>query len=127
MKNFTGPSVANVGPLENVGDVVQRDRFPDVHAHQHVARQNALAGGRTVGPNGRNAQPAAVARLVVLAELLGRDRLQFDAEQFPGGLVERLGRVSGASPNVRFSVSGPPARRTASRTCWPGLRSSIAR
>ena len=74
-----------------------------------------LAAG-LLGRTAVTRQPAAIAGLVVLAELVGRDRLQFHAEQFPGGLDDRLAALRAASASVRFSVSGSPARRTASRT-----------
>ena len=45
--------VAEVGAVEHVVDVFQRRRFPDVHAHQHVAAANALLGGGAIGPHGR--------------------------------------------------------------------------
>ena len=47
-----------------------------------------LTGGGTVGPHLRDAQPAAVAGLVVLAKLLGRDSLQLHARARP----RRVGR-----------------------------------
>ena len=71
--------------VEDVGHVLQGDRFPDVHAHQHVAAADALVGRGTVAADGHHGQPAAVLRLELLAEFVRGNGLQFQPEQFPGG------------------------------------------
>ena len=88
-----------VGPLEDIGHVVQRDRLPDVHAHQHVAAANALIGGGTVGPHVGDQQAAAIARLSTSA---GNRAAGIGFSSRPStsqaGLAAGFGRLGGLAP-----------------------------
>src|SRR6476620_2233191 len=75
--------LGEVGSIENVVDVVERDRFPNVHADEDVAATDTLLRGRAVGANVGHGQTPAISRAVGL-ELTLRNRVEPQAEHVPG-------------------------------------------
>src|SRR5688572_24863566 len=56
--------------VEDVGDVLERDRLPDVHSHQHVVLLDALLGGWPARADGDDAEAPAIARAQLLERRL---------------------------------------------------------
>ena len=74
--------------LEDVGDVLERDRLPDVHAHENIAAANALLCGGAASANVQDRQSAAVARAAILEFVLVHHR-QLQPQRAPRAIGER--------------------------------------
>src|SRR5436190_4418749 len=68
-----GVELAEIVALEDVGDVFERDGFPDVHANENVAAADALLGGGAAGADIEDGEAAAIAGTQALELVLIHD------------------------------------------------------
>src|SRR6185503_15109369 len=73
--------------LQDVGDVLERSRFPDVHADQHVAGPNPLLPGRAALADVEYSQASVVARIELL-EFAVVHGSELDPQRPPHPLVQ---------------------------------------
>src|SRR6478735_1009535 len=71
--------------LQDISHVLQRDRFPNMHADENIAAANALLGGGAAGADIEDRQAAAITGIERL-ELVGVHDRELQTERVPGAV-----------------------------------------
>ena len=82
-----GLNVGDVVSVHNIGEIFQRDCFPDVHADKDVASANSLSAGGARATHGRDFQTAAIS-IIEPSNSRRQNFFKLHTEQLPGTLID---------------------------------------